>query len=172
NGANIRAGVSVDQVAAQRVGSATRFPSLEIGAEGGRQAGNCDSGYSCAYSSNLSWRSATTPNPKEVNPRAVFDRLFAGASRSASEQNRSRRELYNQSVLHFIADDAQTLMNRLGSQDQRRLDEYLSSIREIERRLNASAAPPPEAPRGASRPTGISRDYREHIRLLADMLVL
>src|SRR5206468_10911099 len=86
SGADIRAGISVDQLAAQRVGTATRFPSLEIGCEGGRQAGNCDSGYSCAYSNNLSWRSENTPNPKEVNPRAVFDRLFAGVNRNESDR--------------------------------------------------------------------------------------
>jgi hypothetical protein len=172
NSANIRAGISVDQLAAKSMGFATRFPSLEIGAEGGRQAGNCDSGYSCAYSSNLSWRSATTPNPKEVNPRAVFDRLFAGSTRAAADQNRSRREQYNQSILDFIGDDAQTLMNRLGSNDQRRLDEYLTSIREIERRLNQSAPAGEGLAHDAPRPTGIPRDYREHLRLLADMLVL
>jgi hypothetical protein len=149
----------------------TRFPSLEIGAEGGRQAGNCDSGYSCAYSSNLSWRSTSTPNPKEINPRAVFDRLFGSPNRRDGDQNRARRELYNQSVLDFIAEDAQTLMNRLGGQDQHRLDEYLTSIREIERRITQSAEPNPAAP-GMARPTGLPRDYREHLRLLADLLVL
>src|SRR5205807_4958718 len=92
SGADIRAGVSVDQLAAQRVGNATRFPSLEIGCEGGRQAGNCDSGYSCAYSSNLAWRSATTPVPKEVNARLVFDRLFGSSNRSETDQDRLRRE--------------------------------------------------------------------------------
>ncbi len=172
DGANLRAGVSVDQLAAQRVGSATRFPSLEIGAEGGRQAGNCDSGYSCAYSSNLSWRSASTPNPKEINPRAVFDRLFGGPVRRDTDQNRARRELYNQSVLDFIAEDAQNLMNRLGGQDQHRLEEYLTSIREIERRINQSAEPAEGAAHGMPRPTGLPRDYREHLRLLGDLTVL
>src|SRR5437016_5518497 len=83
---------------AARVGTATRFPSLEVGCEGGRQAGNCDSGYSCAYSSNLSWRSPTTPLPKEVNPRLVFDRLFGGPRGAETDQNRLRREHYNQSI--------------------------------------------------------------------------
>jgi hypothetical protein len=170
NGANIRAGISVDQVYAQRNGNATRFPSLEIGAEGGRQAGNCDSGYSCAYSSNLSWRGESTPNPKEVSPRAVFDRLFGSRLRVDSDQNRARRDAYNQSIIDFIAEDAATLMNRLGSSDQRRLDEYLSSIREIERRI--IAVPETVEAIGMQRPTGLPRDYREHLRLLADLLVL
>src|SRR5581483_368061 len=110
NGANINAGVSVDQAAAARVGAATRFPSLEIGCEGGRQAGNCDSGYSCAYSSNLAWRSPTQPLPKEVNPRLVFDRLFGGPRGAETDQARLRREHYNQSILDFVNEDANQLM--------------------------------------------------------------
>src|SRR5581483_7174824 len=110
NGADIRAGISVDQVAAQGAGRATRFPSLEIGCEGGRQAGNCDSGYSCAYSSNLSWRSATTPLPKEVNPRLLFERLFGGPRGAETDQARLRREHYNQSILDFVNEDANQLM--------------------------------------------------------------
>ena len=106
NGADIRAGISVDQLAATRVGNATRFASLEIGCEGGRQSGNCDSGYSCAYSSNISWRGEATPMPKEVNPRLVFDRLFAGSVRSETSQSQARREHYNRSILDFVSDDA------------------------------------------------------------------
>ena len=79
HGADIRVGISVDQVAAEKIGKATRFASLEIGCEGGKNAGNCDSGYSCAYSANLSWRSESTPMSKEVNPQLVFDRLFSAA---------------------------------------------------------------------------------------------
>lgn len=172
DGANIRAGISVDQAAAQQVGAATRFPSLEIGAEGSRQAGNCDSGYSCAYSSNLSWRGEATPNPKEINPRAVFDRLFAGANRADNAQNQSRRDLYNQSILDFISEDAERLMLRLGAGDQRRLDEYMTSIREIERRINQNAPAIEGLGDNVRRPSGIPRDYREHLRLLSDMLVL
>ncbi len=171
NGADIRAGISVDQMAAQRVGSATRFPSLEIGCEGGRQAGNCDSGYSCAYSSNLAWRSANTPVPKEVNPGLVFDRLFGTSNRSETDQARARREHYNQSILDFVSEDANQLMGRLGSSDQRRMDEYLTSLREIERRIT-SANPTPPAANGMRRPTGMPSDYRQHLRLMGDLLVL
>jgi len=171
SGADIRAGTSVDQVAAQRIGSATRFPSLEIGIEGGRQAGNCDSGYSCAYSSNLSWRSEGTPNPKEINPRLVFDRLFGGTVRSQDDPARAVREQFNQSILDFVREDANRLRSQLGSADLRRLDEYLTSIREIERRINQTT-PAPEAANGVQRPAGTPADMRQHIRLMTDLLVL
>src|SRR4029077_3239905 len=108
-GADIRAGQSADQWIANHVGDHTKFSSLEIGMEPGRQAGNCDSGYSCAYQSNLSWRSESTPQPKETNPRSVFDRLFVGAIRQETAANRARRERYDQSVLDFVMEDANLL---------------------------------------------------------------
>jgi hypothetical protein len=172
DGADIRAGVSVDQLCAQQVGQQTRFPSLEIGCEPGRQAGGCDSGYSCAYSSNLSWRSETTPQAKETNPRAVFDRLFGAANANEADLNRQRRERYNQSILDFVMEDAQTLMTRVGVNDQRRIDEYLSSLREVERRVTSI----PTANFGGvpvlERPSSNPADYRIHLRVLADLLVL
>lgn len=170
-GADIRAGISVDQLAATRVGSATRFPSLEIGCEGGRLAGNCDSGYSCAYSSNLSWRGEATPQPKETNPRAVFDRLFGAPGREEAGRASELRADFNRSILDFVREDAADLRGRLGASDLRRLDEYMSSIREIERRVDA-AAPPPVAPAGATRPSGTPAAYRDHLRLMADLLAL
>src|SRR5437763_717785 len=105
-GSDIRVGQSFDQMCAQKLLNVTRFPSLEIGCEGGRQAGGCDSGYSCAYSNNLAWRSPTTPLPKEVNPRLVFDRLFGGPRGPETDQNRLRRQHYNQSILDFVNEDA------------------------------------------------------------------
>src|SRR5947208_3608317 len=92
HGADITVGVSVDQYAAQRIGDATRFPSLELGCEPGRTAGNCDSGYSCAYSSTVSWRGESTPVPKEVNPRLVFERLFGNGKPGEMDEARVRRE--------------------------------------------------------------------------------
>lgn len=172
DGADIRVGISVDQVYAQRLGNQTRFPSLEIGCEPGRQAGGCDSGYSCAYSSNLSWRSEATPQPKETNPRAVFDRLFGSTNVGEADQNRLRRERYNQSILDFVMEDAQTLMGRVGVNDQRRLDEYLTSLREVERRVTSV----PVANLGGvpvmERPSSNPADYRNHLRVMADLLVL
>jgi hypothetical protein len=171
NGSNIRVGVSADQIAARAVGRATRFPSLEIGCEGGRQAGNCDSGYSCAYSSNLSWRGEATPNPKEVNPRLVFERLFAGPDHREAASNQARRQRYHLSILDFVMDDAAQLRNRLGANDQHRLDEYLTSVREIETRMNrADGESAPVA--GIARPAGIPVNYGDHIRLMTDLLVL
>jgi hypothetical protein len=171
NGANIRVGVSADQVAAQRIGRATRFPSLEIGCEGGRLAGNCDSGYSCAYSNTLSWRTETTPNPKEVNPRLLFERLFAGPNRNEAAGSQARRERYNLSILDFVMEDAQRLRNRLGTSDQRRMDEYLTSVREIETRLARSARTSERDP-GIARPAGVPADYGEYLHLMSDLLVL
>jgi hypothetical protein len=172
DGADIRCGVSVDQLCAQRLGNVTRFPSLEIGCEPGRQAGNCDSGYSCAYSSNLSWRTESNPQPKETNPRAVFDRLFGGSNPQEANSNRLRRERYNQSILDFVMEDAQTLSSRVGVTDQRRLDEYLTSLREVERRVTTI----PTANLGGvpvmERPSSNPGDYRNHLRVMADLLVL
>jgi hypothetical protein len=171
-GADIHVGISVDQVCARSVGNRTRFPSLEIGVEPGRQAGGCDSGYSCAYSSNLSWRSETTPQPKETNPRAVFDRMFASLVRNESDAARARRERYDQSVLDFVMEDASQLNNRLGVNDQRRLDEYLTSLREVERRITTSFVPGNNGEQMMQRPGSHPPDYREHLRVMADILVL
>jgi hypothetical protein len=171
HGANIRVGVSADQVAARAVGRATRFPSLELGCEGGAQAGNCDSGYSCAYSHNLSWRTESSPSPKEINPRLVFDRLFASADRREAAGTQARRERYNLSILDFVNEDAQRLRHRLGANDQRHLDEYLTSVREVETRI-ARTAQPEAAAAGLARPSGVPADYGEHLRLMADLLVL
>src|SRR5205085_12701851 len=98
HGADLRAGVSADQIAAQKLGRTTRFPSLELGCDRALQSGNCDSGYSCAYSSNLSWRSDSTPMSKEIDPRQLFDRLFAGSNPKESAESRVRRERQNRSV--------------------------------------------------------------------------
>jgi hypothetical protein len=173
DGENIRAGVSVDQVAAQKIGSATRFASLEIGCEPGRSAGNCDSGYSCAYSSNISWAGEASPMGKETNPRLVFERLFASDKRSEADEGRARREYLRKSILDFVAADAKSLQRRLGGSDQRKLDEYLTGVREIERRIEmAEKDLDPEINADFERPAGIPKEYAEHIKLLCDMLVL
>ena len=168
-GADIRIGVSVDQLAAQKVGGATRFASLEVGCEGGKNAGNCDSGYSCAYSSNLSWRTESTPAAKETNPRLVFERLFTLPGKDGEQ---ARRQRYKLSLLDFVAEDARQLKTRLGATDQRKLDEYLSGVREIERRLVRAEKDVEITVPGAARPTGVPRNYEEHLRLMGDMLAL
>jgi hypothetical protein len=172
HGADIRVGTSVDQLAAQKIGRATRFASLELGIEGGQNAGNCDSGYSCAYSSNLSWRGESTPNAKEINPRAVFDRLFANQVKGEVDQNRAKRDRYHKSILDFVAADAQRLKGKLGGTDLRKLDEYLTSVREIETRISRAEEVVVDGSMKLTKPAGIPRDYAEHIHLMADLLVL
>jgi Protein of unknown function (DUF1552) len=171
DGANIRVGISADQLAAQTLGRDTRLPSLELGCDESAQSGNCDSGYSCAYSSNISWRSESTPMAKEVDPRLVFDRLFSNDAPAEAGTARGLRQHYRKSILDLVADDARRLDARLGGADRRKIDEYLTSIRELERRINASSAPA-KPPKGAVRPSGIPADYREHIRLMLDLMAL
>jgi hypothetical protein len=172
-GANIKAGVSADQLAAQKVGKETKFASLEIGCEGGRQAGNCDSGYSCAYSSSISWRAESSPIAKETNPRLVFERLFS-ADGKVSDARAFKQAAYKRSLLDFVAEDARALKSRLGATDGRKLDEYLTGVREIEQRLARLEKDVDfkGVPDGYKAPTGLPRSMKEHLRLLADMMVL
>jgi hypothetical protein len=173
SGSNIKAGISADQIAAQTIGSATRFPSLELGCERGGLAGDCDSGYSCAYSSTIAWRAESTPVAKEVNPRNVFERLFGNGDSTESAESRQRREHYKASILDFVMEDAKSLQQKLGSQDQRKLDEYLTSVREIENRLAQSEKYTKEVNLpGGKIPAGIPADYGDHVRLMFDMIVL
>lgn len=172
-GADIKAGISADQVAAQFIGKKTRFPSLEIGIERGAQAGNCDSGYSCAYSNSISWRGESTPVAKEVDPRLVFERLFGNGDDNEMAESRAKRDSNRKSILDFVMEDAAALKSKLGSHDQRKLDEYFSSVRDIEHRLAGAGASAAAQGRDASgKPTGIPADMGEHIRLMGDMMVL
>jgi hypothetical protein len=172
DGADIRVGVSVDQVAAQKIGRQTRIPSLELGCERGGQSGNCDSGYSCAYSSNISWRTENSPMAKEINPRLVFERLFSHGTTGEIGTAQARRERYRLSILDFVADDAQRLRSRLGVTDRRKVDEYLTSVREIERRLVAAETAEPIETPDYPVPDGVPKDYRDHVRLMCDMTAL
>lgn len=171
HGADIKVGVSVDQVAAWKLGDMTRFPSLEIGCDAGNQVGNCDSGYSCAYSNNISWRSENTPQAKEINPRTVFERLFLDESQSA---DRERRLALKKSILDTVQSDASRLNSKLGVGDRRKMDEYLTSVRELEQRIQKAEkfkdqkVEVPDYPT----PSGVPTDYREHLRVMGDMLVL
>jgi hypothetical protein len=173
DGENIRSGISVDQVAAQAIGQLTRFSSLELGVDPGKNAGNCDSGYSCAYSSNISWSSESTPVGKEVNPRLVFERLFAGGKPNEIDKSARQRESLRKSVLDFVSDDAKRLQSKLGRNDNRKLDEYLNGVREVERRLGAKVSNVPnEKEVDYAIPDGIPGDYLDHMRLMCDMMVL
>jgi len=169
DGSDIRAGISVDQVAASAIGDQTRLSSLEIGCEAGAMAGNCDSGYSCVYSSTMSWKSATQPLPKDVNPKSVFDRLFGGGSVADRAKVRARR----QSVIDLVREDYKDLNGKVGRQDQQKLDEYMTSIRDIEQRLErATHMPDVKVPDGVAKPTGIPASMEEHIKLMGDLMVL
>lgn len=174
-GKDIRVGISVDQFAAQRIGRATRLASLEIGCDKSRNSGECDSGYSCAYSHNISWRTESSPMAKETNPKLVFERLFSGG-RGADSPEAARRARYRKSVLDLVSEDAERLRGRLGSADRRKLDEYFTSVREIERRIEGlvyvadqdGEVPLPEV----EKPAGVPQEYAEHVRLMYDMLAL
>jgi hypothetical protein len=169
-GADIRAGVSADQVAAQFIGSETRLPSLELGIEGGRTAGNCDSGYSCAYSSTVSWKTEHTPMAKEINPRLVFDRLFS--QEDGTPEQRARRAKYRRSILDLVASDADKLRGKLGQTDRRKIDEYFTSVREIELRIEQSQKTAELQKPDFDIPEGVPSDLTTHIRLMYDLLVL
>ncbi len=174
HGADIRNGVSIDQVLATATGTRTRFASLELGVEPSAQSGNCDSGYSCAYSSNISWRTETTPVAKEINPASVFDRLFGAGTPTEQDHAKSKRSRLKKSVLDFVLDDAQHLRLKLGSIDQRKLDEYMYAVRDVERRLvgvtkiDGQEADPGNYPR----PNGIPKEFTDHVRLMFDLMAL
>lgn len=172
NGANIQAGISADQIAAQKIGHETRLPSLELGCDKGMYSGSCDSGYSCAYQSNISWRTESTPMSKEHNPRLAFERLFGGGSGAESAESQARRRLFQQSVLDFVRHDAQQLQKKLGAADNRKLDEYFTGVRELELRLKAAEKHAAEQLPDYQKPDGVPKDYQAHIRLMCDLIVL
>jgi hypothetical protein len=165
-GADIDNGISVDQVIANAVRGQTRFASLELGCEGGGSTGGCDSGYSCAYSRNISWSGPATPMPKEVNPRNAFDRLFAGVDATETAEARARRIRLKQSVLDYAKDDANRLKARLGTRDRAKLDEYLTGVRDIEQRLDGPAGAECVPP---TRPDGVPGDTTAYVRLMLDI---
>jgi hypothetical protein len=176
SGSDISVGISVDQVAAQKMASQTRLASLELGIEDGHLAGNCDSGYACAYVNSISWRSPTVPNPPEVNPRSVFELLFGSGEDAGDPAARARNNKIDQSILDLVTDDTKTLARDLGPTDRRKLDEYLSAVREVERQVqmaekqaaeNAVAAVPT-----MEKPDGIPLEYGEHAQLMFNLLTL
>ena len=176
-GARIRAGISADQVVANAIGRQTRFPSIELGIEPARQGGKCDSGYACAYSNNISWRSETTPSGAEINPRLVFERLFAAGNPKLGGESFARRERNRKSVLDFVLEDARALTAKVGGSDRQKLDEYLTSVREIEQRVEAAqrsviAAQASGIIESYDVPEAIPESYEEHVKLMLDMIAL
>lgn len=170
-GADIRVGQSIDQLIASKLRRTTRFASLELGCDRSQLSGNCDSGYSCAYSYNIAWKSEATPMPPEVDPRLAFERLFSTGDPSESAESRARRERYQKSILDFVLEDARSLQSKLGKNDQRKLDEYLSAVRDLEQRIAMTEKATLSLP-NREKPAGIPPDYAEHIRLMFDLMHL
>ena len=175
HGADIRNGISVDQVAADRIGHLTRLKSLEIGTEESSPGGQCDTGYSCLYTSNISWRTERSPLSKEINPAAIFERLFGEDSRTNSDTRTLKtKEKNRKSILDFVNQEAKLLHHDLGVTDRRKLDEYLYAVRDIERRLGSAEKLDQTETDFSSfqRPIGVPRQYDAHVKLLLDMMVL
>ena len=173
SGVDIKVGQSVDQVAADKVGKLTKLPSIELGTEGGRNAGQCDSGYSCAYSNNISWKTATTPMAKEINPRLVFERLFGSTDDREAAKGRAKRDEYRKSILDLVTDDASKLKQQLGQTDRRKVDEYFSSVREIEQRIErAKSDSSSQKIPDLTLPRGIPKELDEHIGLMFELMAL
>jgi hypothetical protein len=167
-GEDIRNGISMDQVAANQLGMATRFPSLQLGINGGGGAGDCDSGYSCAYANNISWADADTPITKLTNPQTVFDRLFAGFDMMADAEAQARRRVYQTSVLDYVLEEANQLHGKLGAVDKLKLEEYMNGVREVERRITGFMGPmctPPDRPLDGF-------EVQEHIDIMSDLQVM
>ncbi len=171
DGADIRAGISMDQIAAKEMGKYTQFGSLELGIDEPYFAGGCDSGYSCAYTNTLSWRTPTTPNPMEINPRAVFERLFGdGATNDPAVRSRQMQE--DRSILDFVLDSVSGMERNMGARDKRKLDEYLEAIRDIERRIQKAEAQHMESMPLMGRPAGIPDSFEDHTHLMSDLMVI
>ncbi len=171
-GADIQNGISVDQIAARQFAGETRFASLELGCDDSRTIGNCDSGYSCAYTNSLAWRGPATPMPPETNPRLVFERLFGDIDTSLPPATRARRLLYRRSILDLVTDRTSALMREVGPSDQRKLDEYLSSIREIERRIERAEKDLTGITPMIDKPSGIPVEYADYVNLMFDLQIV
>lgn len=171
-GADIKVGISVDQVAAAQIGNQTRLPSLELGCDPGQLAGNCDSGYSCAYSYNISWKTASTPMPSERNPRLVFERLFSNGDPGETHEARERRQRYEKSILDLAADDANRLRANLGYSDRHKLDEYLTGVRELEQRIASAEKFAATVAPDIKEPNGIPPGFEQQVRLMFDLMAL
>lgn len=171
-GADIYCGVSMDQVLANHIGYNTQLASLELGIEPSSLLGSCDVGYSCTYTNTLSWRSPTAPMPVTVNPRDVFERLF-GDSSVLDEKSRKAQLATKASILDFVVEDAARLSNRLGMNDQRKMEEYLDSIRALELRIQKASEQNLQVDTSQLiLPPGVPESFEEHVRIMVDLQVL
>jgi hypothetical protein len=170
-GSDIRAGESIDQVVANQIGHLTRFASLELTCDAVRKSGDCDSGYACAYEYNLAWRSHNQPLSPEHNPRFVFERLFGAGGQRERVANLKRRQAEQHSILDYVLEDARSVNSRLDGRDKQKLDQYLTSVREIEQRIENASRLAIKNPT-VDAPAGIPDSYEEHVALMFDMLAL
>ena len=169
---DVRAGVSIDQVIARKIGHLTRFSSLELTCDANRQAVGCDSGYSCAYQYNISWQSSTTPMTPENNPRLVFERLFGGGAHGERAANAQVRLLARRSVLDFVSNDARRIQRQLDHGDREKLDQYLTGVREVEQRIQQAEQFGPNVDPAQPTPAGIPTNHAEYVDLMYDMMLL
>ena len=169
-GADLKLGVSADQIAANAIGHLTKLPSLEIGLEETRQAGNCDAGYSCAYAYNLAWKTEHQPLPPVSDPRALFERLF-GTDIVEPPAAHAKRLAMRRSILDLVGDDTRKLESTLGATDRRKIDEYLTSVREIERQVERSEKEGVTIDPGMEKPFGIPPEFDDYFKLMTDMMI-
>lgn len=170
-GTDLRAGTSMDQLAARELGKATQLSSLELTMEYTEMLGACDAGYSCAYSNTIAWRTPTTPLPMEMDPRAVFERLF-GDGDSTDAASRAARIKEDRSLLDAIVEDVARLGRSLGARDRAKLDQYLEAIRDIERRIQKAEEQSTRELPVVSRPAGVPESFEVHAKLMFDLLTL
>jgi hypothetical protein len=168
---NLKLGVSADQIIANVVGKQTMLPSLEIGLEETRQAGNCDNGYSCAYAYNIAWKTPTQPLPPISAPRSLFERLF-GVDVFTSPEDRARRLAMRRSILDSVLDSTKSVQAKLGPVDRRKLDEYLTSVREVEQQVAKAETSGTVIEPGMEKPFGVPAEFGDYFKLMTDMLFI
>ncbi len=163
-------GTTADQIAAKEIGQATQLPSLELAMDMMETVGQCDNGYACVYQNNLSWSTPTTPLPAEAHPRLVFENLFGAGGSKAERQAALKRRA---SLLDFVKEDMAALKRDLGPEDRTKVDGYLDTVREVERRIQKAEADVSENPLpDLDRPVGVPASYADHARLMFDLQVL
>ena len=170
-GADLKLGISADQVAAQAVGHLTRLPSLEVGLEEARMAGNCDNGYSCAYAYNVAWKTETQPLPPISDPRHLFERLF-GTDVAEAPEAYARRLSMRRSILDSVMGATKQLQSSLGGTDRRKMDEYLTSVREIEQQVQRTEREGMILDPGIDKPFGVPLEFAEYFELMTEMMLI
>jgi hypothetical protein len=171
SGADLRAGISADQIAAREFGKHTQLASLEMGLESGEVVGACESAYGCAYYDTISWRNETTPLPMENRPRAIFERLFGDAGTDPKVRLALRQE--DRSILDAINDDVKKMRIKVGGTDRSKIDQYLEAVRDIERRMQLAekqSQGDQEVPLGS--PVGAPEVFSDYFKLMADLMVV